>query len=87
MDFPSGRTLLEELRKAMQRVERYGVVYPPGYYDQLVLKYERETIFYPHILMIIGEPRINTHFCYRRYSQMQADFLTTAAEPEIMSAS
>jgi SAM-dependent methyltransferase len=66
MDFPSDRTLPEELRKAMQRVERYGVVYPPGYYDQLVLKYERETIFYPYILMIIGEPRINTHFCYGR---------------------
>ena len=66
MDFPSGRTLPEELRKAMQRVERYGVIYPPGYYDQLVLKYERKTILYPHILMIIGEPRINTHFCYLR---------------------
>lgn len=66
MDFPSGRTLPEELRKAMQRVERYGVVYPPGYYEQLVQKYGREKIFYPHILMIIGEARINTHFCYHR---------------------
>jgi SAM-dependent methyltransferase len=66
MDFPSGRSLPEEIRNAMQRIERYGVVYPPGYYDQLVLKYEREKIFYPHILMIIGEPRVNTHFCYRK---------------------
>jgi len=75
MDFPAGRTLPEEIRKAMERVKRYGVVYPPGYCETLVQKYEREPIPYPHILMIIGEPRINTHFGYPRILEQEGRFL------------
>ena len=75
MDFPEGRTLPEEIRNAMQRVERYGVVYPPGYCETLVQTYEREPILYPHILMIIGEPRINTHFGYSRILEQEGRFL------------
>ena len=64
--FPPGKTLTEELCTAMKRIEAYGVVYPAGYYRALVEKYTREGIRYPHILMIIGQPRINNHFFYSR---------------------
>jgi len=64
--FPPGKTLTEELCTAMKRIEAYGVVYPAGYYRALLEKYTREGIHYPHILMIIGQPRINNHFFYSR---------------------
>jgi len=64
--FPPGKTLPDELCAAMKRIEAYGVVYPKGYYRTIVGKYIREGIRYPHILMIIGEPRINKHFFYSR---------------------
>ena len=64
--FPPGKTLPEELGSAMKRIEAYGVVYPEGYYQELVEKYTRERVRYPHILMILGEPRINHHFFYSR---------------------
>ena len=62
--FPPGTTLDEELAAAMRRIEARGVVYPPGYHRMLVEKYTREGVRYPHILMILGEPRINRHFFY-----------------------
>jgi len=64
--FPPGKTLTEELCAAMKRIEAFGVVYPPGYYRTLVEKYTGEGVRYPHILMILGEPRINRHFFYSR---------------------
>jgi len=64
--FPPGKTLAEELSAAMKRIEAYGVVYPAGYYQMLLEKYTREGILYPHILMILGIPRINHHFFYSR---------------------
>jgi SAM-dependent methyltransferase len=64
--FPPGKTLPEELGIAMKRIEAYGVVYPDGYYETLLEKYTREGVRYPHILMILGQPRINNHFFYPR---------------------
>jgi SAM-dependent methyltransferase len=64
--FPPGKSLTEELCIAMKRIEAYGVIYPARYYRTLVEKYTREGVLYPHILMIIGEPRINNHFFYSR---------------------
>ena len=64
--FPPGKTLPEELCAAMKRIEACGVVYPAGYYRALVEKYTREGVRYPHILMIIGQPRISNHFFYSR---------------------
>ena len=64
--FPPGKTLPEELSIAMKRIEAYGVVYPEGYYETLLEKYTREGVRYPHILMILGQPRINNHFFYSR---------------------
>ena len=62
--FPLGKTLAEELGTAMKRVATHGVVYPAGYYEALLAKYSREGVRYPHILMILGQPRINNHFYY-----------------------
>ncbi len=62
--FPPGKTLDEELCSAMKRIQAYGVVYPAGYYRALLEKYSREGVRYPHILMILGLPRINNHFFY-----------------------
>ena len=62
--FPPGKTLPEELSTAMKRIETYGVIYPGGYYETLLEKYTREGVRYPHILMILGQPRINNHFFY-----------------------
>jgi SAM-dependent methyltransferase len=64
--FPPGKTLPEELSIAMKRIEAHGVVYPEGYYQTLLEKYTREGVRYPHILMILGQPRINNHFFYSR---------------------
>ena len=62
--FP-GRSLPEEIGRAMNRLARYGVAYPEGYYQDLVEKYTRRGIPYPHILIILGIPRINHHAFYR----------------------
>jgi SAM-dependent methyltransferase len=64
--FPPGKTLPEELSIVMRRIAAYGVVYPEGYYETLLEKYTREGVRYPHILMILGQPRINNHFFYSR---------------------
>lgn len=64
LGFPPGKTLPEELRSVMKRIEDFGVVYPEGYYQTLLEKYTSEGIRYPHILMILGQPRINNHFFY-----------------------
>jgi SAM-dependent methyltransferase len=64
LKFPPGKTLPEELSIAMKRIEAYGVVYPEGYYQMVLEKYTKEDIHYPHILMILGQPRINNHFFY-----------------------
>ena len=64
--FLPGRTLAGELRAAMQRLAAYGVTYPEGYDRTLVEKYETTGVRYPHILMIAGRPRINSHFFYSR---------------------
>lgn len=66
LPFPPGATLAEELASAMERIGACGVAYPEGYYRELLEKYTREGVDYPHILMIIGQPRIGRHFCYPR---------------------
>ncbi|MCX6688232.1 MAG: class I SAM-dependent methyltransferase [Methanoregula sp.] len=48
----------------MKQIETYGVVYPEGYYQMLLKKYSKEGVLYPHILMILGKPRISNHFYY-----------------------
>ncbi len=45
-------------------VKTYGITYPGGYYRILIEKYSEEGVRYPHILMILGEPRIHRHFFY-----------------------
>jgi len=61
-----GKTLTSELCAAMKRIESRGVTYPEGYHRTVVEKYTREGVRYPHILMILGKPRINHHFFYLR---------------------
>jgi SAM-dependent methyltransferase len=73
--FPPGKTLAEELCTVMKRIESCGVVYPPGYYQMLLEKYTKEGVLYPHILMILGEPRINHHFFYSRALKRTGRFL------------
>jgi SAM-dependent methyltransferase len=62
--FMPGKTLTLELCVAMKRIESCGVTYPEGYHRTLVEKYTKEGVRYPHILMILGKPRINHHFFY-----------------------
>jgi SAM-dependent methyltransferase len=64
--FIPGKTLAGELSAAMERVKAHGVTYPEGYHRILTAKYQKEGMRYPHILMILGEPRINHHFFYSR---------------------
>jgi len=73
--FPPEKTLAEELSAAMKRIEAYGVIYPAGYYQLLLEKYTREGVLYPHILMILGIPRINHHFFYSRALQRSGRLL------------
>jgi len=66
LPFPQGTNLADELLAAMKRIAARGVTYPEGYYAEILAKYTLAGIDYPHILMIIGQPRINTHFFYSR---------------------
>ena len=61
---PAGKDTPGGTRIAMKRIEAYGVVYPEGYYQALLEKYTLDGVRYPHILMILGQPRINNHFFY-----------------------
>lgn len=63
--FP-GKSLPDELLAAMERIAARGIAYPPGYYEVLLEKYSWAGVRYPHILMILGKPRINSHFAYPR---------------------
>jgi len=62
--FRDGKTLEGELAAAMHQVGALGVTYPEHYYETLVAKYEKDGMPYPHILTILGEPRIKGHFFY-----------------------
>jgi SAM-dependent methyltransferase len=62
--FLPGTTLSGEFHAAMKRISAYGVTYPRGYHRMLTEKYTGGGVRYPHILMIIGKPRINRHFFY-----------------------
>ena len=62
--FLPGKTLAGELGAAIRRVRARGVTYPAGYHRMLALKYSKEGVRYPHILTILGKPRINHHFFY-----------------------
>lgn len=59
-----GVSLDEAIQGAMDRIGSYGVSYPNGYHPMLVEKYRKTGVRYPHILMILGKPRINRHFFY-----------------------
>jgi SAM-dependent methyltransferase len=63
-NFRDGKTLEGELTAAMHRVSALGVTYPEHYYETLVAKYQKDGVPYPHILTILGEPRIRGHFFY-----------------------
>ena len=73
--FPEGKTLAGELRAAMSRVGALGITYPEGYCDELIAKYEKGGVPYPHILSILGEPRIRGHFFYAQMLQRTGPFL------------
>ena len=73
--FFSGNSLEAELDAAMERIRAYGVTYPEGYGRILLKKYTEEGVRYPHILMILGRPRINHHSCYPRLFGQPGRFL------------
>lgn len=64
--FMPGRSLPDELQAAMVRVRAFGVTYPEGYLRTLVGTYGEQGVQYPHVLMILGQPRIHRHFFYPR---------------------
>jgi SAM-dependent methyltransferase len=73
--FRDGKTLEGELAAAMHRVGILGITYPDHYFESLVLKYEKDCVPYPHILTILGEPRIRSHFYYGEALQRTGPFL------------
>jgi SAM-dependent methyltransferase len=73
--FRDGKTFAGELSAAMHRVGALGVPYPDGYCDELIAKYEKDGVPYPHILSILGEPRIKGHFFYARMPGRTGPFL------------
>jgi len=52
-----------------------GIKYPEHYCEELVAKYAKNGVPYPHILTILGEPRIRTHFFYNSVLQRIAPYL------------
>ena len=85
--FRDGKTLEGELAAAMHRVGALGVTYPEHYYETLVAKYKKDSVPYPHILTILGEPRIKGHFFYSEYSCAPARSSITAAGRATISGS
>ena len=73
--FPDGKTLEGELAAAMQRAGAFGVTYPPHYHETLGAKYAKDSVPYPHILTILGEPRIRSHFYYKNALKRTGTFL------------
>ena len=73
--FRDGKTLEGELAAAMHRVGALGVTYPEHYYETLVAKYKKDSVPYPHILTILGEPRIKGHFFYSEVLRRTGPFL------------
>ncbi|MGA2162745.1 MAG: class I SAM-dependent methyltransferase [Methanoregula sp.] len=59
----------------MHRVGALGVTYPDNYCDTLIAKYEKDGVPYPHILSILGEPRIRGHFFYAQALRRTGPFL------------
>ncbi|MDO8871693.1 MAG: class I SAM-dependent methyltransferase [Methanoregula sp.] len=72
---PDGKTLAEELHRAMKRIEGFGVRYPLGYYDTITQRYTLENVPYPYIVMQIGEARIRKHFLYSELFGKGGDLL------------
>jgi len=62
--FPPGISFEGAIRNAMERVAASGVSYPDGYDRMLAEKYRKTGVRYPHILMILGQPRAHHHFFY-----------------------
>ena len=75
LKFPPGKTLESEISAAMERVAKWGVTYPEGYRELLLEKYRKSGVPYPHILMILGEPRIRGHFFYPHVLERDGPFL------------
>jgi SAM-dependent methyltransferase len=73
--FRDGKTLEGELAAAVARVGALGVSYPDGYCDTLIAKYKKDGVPYPHILSILGEPRIKGHFFYPGMLKRTGPFL------------
>ncbi len=73
--FRDGKTLAGELSAAMHRIGALGITYPEGYCDELIAMYEKDGVPYPHILSILGEPRIRGHFFYARMPRRTGPFL------------
>ena len=73
--FRDGKTLEGELAAAMYRVGMLGITYPAHYHETLVAKYAKDSVPYPHILTILGEPRIRSHFYYGEALQRTGPFL------------
>ena len=85
--FRDGKTLAGELLAAMHRAGMLGVTYPDNYHEELIAKYEKGGVPYPHILSILGEPRIRGHFFYTRMLSAPARFSITGAGPATISGS
>lgn len=72
---PDGLSLAEALMQAMQRIERLGVEYPPGYSETIKYRYTLNNIPYPYIVRQIGEARIRRHFLYPALIKTPLDLL------------
>lgn len=73
--FPEGTDLATELRRAMDRLQDIGVLYPQGYYDELLRKYSDSGISYPRVLMHTGDGRIREHPFYLEIIQRNGRLL------------
>ncbi|MFA5332138.1 MAG: hypothetical protein WC342_07140 [Methanoregula sp.] len=73
--FRNGKTLEGELAATMGRVRTLGTRFPDAYCDTLIAKYTKTGVAYPHILTILGTPRIKTHFFYKEALGRTGPFL------------
>ena len=70
-----GATVEGEFNRVMDKLAAAGVLYPAGYREALILKYEKTKVLYPYIFLHIGDPHIRKHGRYREVLQCRGNLL------------
>jgi SAM-dependent methyltransferase len=69
------RTLEGEISRVMDLLAARGIVYPVGYRVKIIQKYQKAKLFWPAMLVDVGNPNIRRHEHYQDVLQIAGDLL------------